>query len=63
MQTSEKQGANLKNFTKGGGGGGGGANLKKILILRPKLGVKNCIILKLEQVPRGAPMPLAGAIS
>ena len=33
MQTFEKGGANLWVFTKGG------ANLKKILILRPKLGV------------------------
>ena len=33
MQTFEKRGANLKVFTKGG------TNLKKILILRPKLGV------------------------
>ena len=32
-QTFEKGGANLRDFTKGV------ANLKKILILRPKLGV------------------------
>ena len=32
-QTFEKGSANLKVFTKGG------SNLKKILILRPKLGV------------------------
>ena len=32
-QTSEKGSANLKVFTKGG------ANLNKILILRPKLGL------------------------
>ena len=43
MQTFKKGGANLTN---------GGANLKKILILRQKLGVKtqfpvkNCMILK-----------------
>ena len=37
-QTLEKVGANLRVFTKGGGGGGG-AKLKKLLILRPKLGV------------------------
>ena len=33
MQTFEKGGPNLSNFTKGA------ANLKKILILRSKLGV------------------------
>ena len=34
-QTFEKEDANLRVFTKGWAG----ANLKKILILRPKLGV------------------------
>ena len=33
MQTFGKRGVHFRTFTKGGG------NLKKILILRPKLGV------------------------
>ena len=40
MQTSEKEGVNLRNLTKWG------VILKEILILRQKLGVKNCMILK-----------------
>ena len=37
MQTFEKGCANLRNFTKRG------TNSKKILILRPKLGVVNLV--------------------